>query len=79
MAHGLISGHVAVQPDNVWCIGPSVVRVELDSRMREKTGHPVQALKELLPKVIVGGIPTINRVVINSETGRSQVKLLCEG
>lgn len=56
------------------------IRVYAPKNEREKLFHNIQFLKRALPKVIVSGIPTINRAIITkNEQDKTSLELLLEG
>jgi|TARA_B110001452_G_C15127254_1_gene392830 DNA-directed RNA polymerase III subunit RPC1 len=57
------------------------LRVYIPSDNKGSTYFCMQQLKTILPKVIVQGIPTINRAVINEtdKDGKSSYNLFVEG
>ncbi|CAK4179374.1 unnamed protein product [Aphanomyces euteiches] len=66
------------RPDKLRILAPGKYKSASDSR--SSTYFALQALKAALPNVIVQGIPTVNRAVINYEEGKDKkLHLLVEG
>lgn len=66
--------------DNIWKKNPSKLHIEPFDTSRDKMFFSMQTLKKMLPNVIVKGIPTINRAVINKkQEDESKHELLVEG
>jgi len=59
----------------------SKIRILVPESSKMSTYFTMQALKQTLPQVIVQGIPTVNRAVINEEAkdGKTSYHLLVEG
>ncbi|KAJ1564401.1 DNA-directed RNA polymerase III subunit RPC1, partial [Nowakowskiella sp. JEL0078] len=61
-------------------IQPDIVKVKIDIKDEKHAFYALQALKRTLPKIIIAGIPTVNRAVISKdEKNTGQLKLLVEG
>ena len=59
---------------------PQKLHIFPHDKSREQMYFVMQTLKQMLPLVIVKGIPTINRAVINKKQGdESKLELLVEG
>ena len=75
-----------LKPDNISKVnsrhgaGISEIHIEPYDTSRDKMYFVMQTLKQMLPNVIVKGIPTINRAVINKkQNDESKHELIVEG
>ncbi|KAJ3291090.1 hypothetical protein HK104_006337 [Borealophlyctis nickersoniae] len=61
--------------------GPDGIRVSIPDAKGDMSGtfHRLQTLKRMLPKVVIKGIPTVNRAVINDVEKEKRLNLLVEG
>lgn len=57
---------------------PDCIRVSISGASAEENYHRMRLLKRALPGIVVNGIPTVNRAVIN-DLGSSRYNLLVEG
>ncbi|KAI8805242.1 hypothetical protein BJ742DRAFT_821492 [Cladochytrium replicatum] len=59
---------------------PDMIRVRISVKDSRAALHAIQALKRQLMKVVIKGIPTISRAVVNKgEKGQTGINLLVEG
>ncbi|MGH0118176.1 UNVERIFIED_CONTAM: hypothetical protein FKN15_045323 [Acipenser sinensis] len=67
-------GDIAVQGEAVVCVSPR-------ENSKSSMYYVLQTLKELLPKIVVQGIPEVSRAVIHidEKSGNEKYKLLVEG
>ncbi|KAI8915420.1 hypothetical protein DFJ77DRAFT_368436 [Powellomyces hirtus] len=69
-----------IPQENIRIEAPDVIRIVLDSKGSLAGAHQaLQALKRALPKVIVKGLPTVARAVINDVEAEKRLNLLVEG
>ena len=69
-----------ITSDLVSIVRHDVLRVQVFAKERDQTFFQLQLLKRSLPGIVVKGIPTITRAVINEQEGRTgYFELLAEG
>ncbi|KAI8816202.1 uncharacterized protein EV422DRAFT_546457 [Fimicolochytrium jonesii] len=69
-----------VAQENIRIESADCIRVILDSKATAAGAHQaLQHLKRALPKVIIKGLPSVTRAVINDEEGKKMFNLLVEG
>lgn len=69
-----------LKPENIWKKNEAKLHIEPYDTGRDRMYFVMQTLKKMLPSVIVKGISTINRAVINQKQGdESKYELLVEG
>jgi DNA-directed RNA polymerase III subunit RPC1 len=69
-----------LKPDNIKKVSSSEIHIEPYDTSRDKMYFVMQTLKQMLPNVIVKGIPSINRAVINKkQNDESKHELIVEG
>lgn len=69
-----------LKPVNIQIEDAATIHIEPYDTSRDKMYFVMQTLKKMLPDVIVKGIPTINRAVINKKEGdETKHELLVEG
>jgi len=56
-----------LKPENIWKKNASKLHIEPYDTSRDRMYFVMQTLKKMLPNVIVKGISTINRAVINKK------------
>ncbi|KAJ0985807.1 hypothetical protein J5N97_004163 [Dioscorea zingiberensis] len=68
---------IKLKPEDVRVVNSKKLRIFLPQGNRIKLQFELHTLKSILPKVVVKGIPTVERAVINSDKGKHH--LLVEG
>jgi DNA-directed RNA polymerase III subunit RPC1 len=69
-----------ISRDQVVAVSKDVLRISVRAKEPSQVFYQMQLLRRALPSVVVKGIPTVTRAVINEQEGRSgHYELLAEG
>ncbi|XP_041117381.1 DNA-directed RNA polymerase III subunit RPC1 isoform X1 [Polyodon spathula] len=79
--YSICMSKLRVKPGDIAVHGEAVVCVSPRENSKSSMYYVLQTLKELLPKIVVQGIPEVSRAVIHidEKSGKERYKLLVEG
>ncbi|RXM33808.1 DNA-directed RNA polymerase III subunit RPC1 [Acipenser ruthenus] len=79
--YSICMSKLRVKPGDIAVHGEAVVCVSPRENSKSSMYYVLQTLKELLPKIVVQGIPEVSRAVIHidEKSGKEKYKLLVEG
>ncbi|MGH0152595.1 UNVERIFIED_CONTAM: hypothetical protein FKN15_022766 [Acipenser sinensis] len=79
--YSICTSKLRVKPGDIAVHGEAVVCVSPRENSKSSMYYVLQTLKELLPKIVVQGIPEVSRAVIHidEKSGKEKYKLLVEG
>ena len=75
----ILYGKLKLKEKHILVIRNDKIRIESAETSRDKLYFSIQELKCKLPKVMISGIPTIERAVINEDEKTNKLSLLIEG
>lgn len=75
----ILYGKLKLKEKHIQVIRPDKLRIESAETSRDKLYFNMQELKCKLPKVMISGIPTIERAIINEDEKTNKLSLLIEG
>lgn len=79
--YSICMSRLPVKPQFVQVVSPSIITIKPNPNKAANLDSALHALKENVPKVVIKGVPSVNRAVIHEDDsgGKTRYKLLVEG